>query len=169
MVFKTCTYCNKFEMDESTLHSSVNSKGTVIIYNLHKTCRLLKEQERIEKHSYIKKNWDENKKKKENIVKIIPESKKCSACNDNKHISDFYMSKDFTYSYICKKCQKQANEKWKSENTEKMKEYHKDYSKKYYQENKEKIDKYHSEYKKTDKYKEWQKQYYIKRKSKKTE
>ncbi len=146
MVFRTCLYCDKFETDESKLHSRINKKGTVIICNIHIKCKEEKEAKSRERNTY--KPIIKEKKTILDKINNIPEKKYCSKCEKDKHISEFYTKKDFTHAYYCKECSKESTVKWKLKNNEKVTNYQKQYSKAYYLANKEKINEYNRNYKK---------------------
>ncbi len=153
MVFRTCIYCDKFETDESKLHSRINKKGTVTICNIHISCKEEKEAKSRERNLY--KPIIKEKKTIEDNINNTPEKQICSKCKDSKHISEFYQNRNFTYYIHCKKCHKEYSDNWKLNNTDKSKSYHSQYSKLYYKENKEKIDtrskEYQKEYRKRNK------------------
>lgn len=144
MVFKTCTYCGLFEMDENTLFSKLNKKGILSIHSIHIKCKEEKEAKNKEKHKYVKKI----KEQKTIIDKInnTPERKICSKCDENKHISEFYIKRDFTFNSWCKECVREYVYNWKVENISYVKKYHSLYMKNYYSENKEKLKAYFKEY-----------------------
>lgn len=129
-----CKYCDIHESEDIKI-----TKGMCVkCRDIRRLATKKKYQDKVNakarEETRLKQLDSRSSPKKKSImdrISDIPEQKRCTCCDEIKHISYYYHNKRFIYSARCKSCQNKKTSAWRIKNKEKEKEYQKEYQKTY--------------------------------------